>query len=191
MKAVALADTTFMLRKNLIAMLWGLAEATLFFILPDVLLTWIALDDDRLAWKACLWALVGALIGGSVMYGWGAYDAGTALAVLDYVPAVSQTMSDAVGEQIRTQGIVALFLGPISGIPYKIYAVQAGATQQNLLVFLCVSALARLMRFMSLTGLAILVRRLAWRLALSVCRVAHIVLWTIPYGWYFWRFWGS
>ena len=45
---------------NLGAAVWGFAEATLFFIVPDVLLSWIALHAPRKALVACLWAVVGA-----------------------------------------------------------------------------------------------------------------------------------
>jgi len=47
---------------------WGLAEATLFFIVPDVLLSWLAAFRPRVAWPAVLTCLVGALAGGVIMY---------------------------------------------------------------------------------------------------------------------------
>ncbi len=49
---------------KLTSLIWGFAEATFFFIVPDVLLTLIALKNWRLATRACLWSLGGALIGG-------------------------------------------------------------------------------------------------------------------------------
>src|SRR5437868_1692315 len=60
------------------ALAWGYAEATLFFLVPDVLLSWVALRDPRAAGVACFWALAGALLGGATMYAWGAADPGTA-----------------------------------------------------------------------------------------------------------------
>ena len=53
---------------NALAGLWGLAEATLFFIVPDVLLSWLAMRGLRAALVACLFALCVALIGGSVIW---------------------------------------------------------------------------------------------------------------------------
>ena len=123
---------------NLAALVWGFAEATLFFVVPDVLLSWIALHQPRRAWIACGWAVAGALVGGTVMYAWGAVDVDSALAALEHVPAINRTMCDAVGEQFHQQGISAIFLGPISGTPYKIYAVQAGAGRISLALFLLV-----------------------------------------------------
>ena len=49
---------------EILAALWGFAESTLFFIVPDVLLTWLALSLPRRALRACYWALGGALAGG-------------------------------------------------------------------------------------------------------------------------------
>ena len=173
---------------NSAALVWGFAEATLFFVVPDVLLSWIALNHPRKAWIACGWAVGGTLVGGTVMYTWGAVDVDSALAALEHVPAVSPAMCDAVGEQIHHQGISAIFLGPISGRPYKIYAVQAGAGRISLALFLLASVPARLIRFAFVTGLTILVLRLFPGVPLFIRRMVHIVLWAMFYGWYFWRF---
>lgn len=140
---------------NRAALSWGFAEATFFFIVPDVLLSWIALDRVRAAWAACIWATLGALIGGTVMYLWGAIAVNTASAALDYVPAISREMCDTVAGQMRTRGAGALFVGPLAGTPYKIYAVQAGGAQLGLLPFLLISVPARLLRFAFVTGLTI------------------------------------
>ncbi len=53
---------------NLVAGLWGLAEATLSFIVPDV---WLSLASRRClktGLQACLWALASALAGGVLVY---------------------------------------------------------------------------------------------------------------------------
>jgi len=44
---------------NLVALSWGFAEATFFFIVPDVFLSRIALDRIRTAWAASVWATLG------------------------------------------------------------------------------------------------------------------------------------
>lgn len=172
---------------NLSALAWGFAEATLFFLVPDVLLTWIALRHARAAWRACLWTLAGALVGGAVMYLWGATAPVWARAALEHVPAVSAAMCDDVAEQLRTQGTLALFVGPITGTPYKIYAVQAGAARTGLGTFLLVSVPARLLRFVIVTGLVVLICRWLPR-TLAVRQGMHLVVWVAFYGWYFWAF---
>jgi membrane protein YqaA with SNARE-associated domain len=170
---------------NVAALLWGFAEATFFFIVPDVLLSWVAVDKPRAALSACLWATLGALIGGTLMFAWGATALNRASAALDSVPAISQEMCDSVAEQIRTRGAAALFLGPLTGTPYKIYAVQAGGDQIGLLPFLLISVPARLGRFALITGVTVLICRAFPRMTLFIRRSIHAVVWTIFYTWYF------
>jgi membrane protein YqaA with SNARE-associated domain len=174
----------------LASLVWGFAEASFFFIVPDVLLSWIALHQPRKAFGACVWATVGALAGGAVMYAWGATDQETALLALERVPAVNRKMCDTVEEQIRSQGIAAVFLGPITGTPYKVYAVQAGAKHVSLVLFLLVSLPARLVRFALVTAMTVVIVRSFPASSLFVRRTTHLVLWSIFYGWYFWIFGG-
>src|SRR5699024_4595805 len=49
---------------------WGLAEGTFFFIVPDVWLSWVALQKPRTARKAALSALAGAMAGGAFVHAW-------------------------------------------------------------------------------------------------------------------------
>lgn len=165
---------------------WGFAEATLFFIVPDVLLTWIALRDGRAAWRACLWALAGALIGGVVMYTWGAYAPASTQAALDRIPAINAAMIETVRQQLAAEGALALARGPIGGVPYKIYAAQAGASDVPFWLFLVVSLPARFARFAAITCITILACRIFPTVSLRVRRVIHIALWTAFYAWYFW-----
>lgn len=133
------------------SLLWGFAEATLFFIVPDVLLSLIAVRDRNRALRACVAALVGALAGGVLMYAWGAADPAGVRAWLDAVPAVSAGMIEGVGRALGVDGYVAMLLGPLSGTPYKIYAAQSGALGLSFPVFMSMSVPARLPRFVAIT----------------------------------------
>lgn len=136
----------------IIAALWGFAEATLFFLVPDI---WLSVLAVRHGWKrglaASMVALAGALVGGLAMYGWGASDAATAREVLIRVPAIDPAMIMEVRNTLATDGIVAIFLGPLYGIPYKIYAVEAAAAGFGPALFLAISIPARLFRFLVVT----------------------------------------
>ena len=164
---------------------WGFAEATLVFLVPDILLTRLAISDLRLALAACGFALLGALVGGCVMYGWGAADASSALAVVERVPAVSPAVVDRVGRSLEGGGLWPIFVGPLAGIPYKIYATQAGALGLSLALFLLASIPARGFRFVALTlfaaGVSAAIGR---RLDLRGKRLLHLALWTTFYAWY-------
>ncbi|MEE8522744.1 MAG: hypothetical protein V3T72_02335 [Thermoanaerobaculia bacterium] len=139
---------------SLAAALWGFAEATLFFIVPDVLLSFVALRRRRAALIACLFATAGALVGGALMFAWGSSDVAGAVAALDRVPAVSVEMVEQVESDLERQGLWALMVGPFRGTPYKIYAVESAELEVSLGLFLAVSIPARLIRFVLLSLIA-------------------------------------
>ena len=86
-----------------LAFAWGLAEATFFFIVPDVLLTLIACRVLKPALKATTFALMGALVGGALMYAIGRRDPVNARAFLDQIPAISPALiSRVVRKSART-----------------------------------------------------------------------------------------
>ncbi len=162
---------------------WGFAEATLFFIVPDVLLTWRALDDLRGALRACLAALLGALPGGALMWAWGRADIESAQWLVELVPAVGADMMDEVRHAIAARGAAAVLLGPLVGEPYKVYAIQCGAGGVGLLPFLIVSVPARLARFLLLTFVAAFAARFVP--PLRARRVVLATLWLVFYMIYF------
>lgn len=132
---------------RLIAAFWGLAEATLFFIVPDVLLSAVAIRSPRRALSLCFWVLAGALLGGTLMYLWGAREPDYLWALLAWVPAVSESMLATVAASLRDTGVLATFWGPLTGTPYKLYAALAPGADISLGLFLLVSIPARLIRF--------------------------------------------
>jgi membrane protein YqaA with SNARE-associated domain len=131
------------------AVVWGIAEASFFFIVPDVLLTVLVL---RWGWKkvlrvAVLVAMAAALTGVAMAI-WGATDAAGAKAVLLQIPAVGPDLIARVaGEMGSPWWAVHVVAGAVSGVPYKLYAVEAGARHFALLPFVVVSLAARLARF--------------------------------------------
>lgn len=135
----------------LFALFWGFAEATLFFIVPDMLLTAIAVKSLRRGMRACLWALTGALLGGSLMYAWGILDPPQSVATVIQVPAIDEAMVEKVKEDLIQKGLPAIVLGPTQGIPYKIFATQSPTLGIGFLPFLLTSIPARLIRFVGTT----------------------------------------
>lgn len=128
---------------------WGLAEATLFFIVPDVWIGLLALRDWRAGLRAAGWALAGAMVGGAVIYGVGAGLAPERSArLLDAVPAISAPMILRVEEEVRARGPASMVRGPLRGTPYKIYARSAGVQGQPLTAVLLWTVPARSGRFL-------------------------------------------
>ena len=58
----------------IIASLWGFAEATLFFFVPDIWISILALKNGRQGLIACFYSFVGAVVGGLIMYYLGRAD---------------------------------------------------------------------------------------------------------------------
>jgi membrane protein YqaA with SNARE-associated domain len=172
-----------------LAFLWGLAEATLFFIVPDVLLSLVGAYDARRALRHVLAAIVGALVGGAVMFGFAASSQTEAGALVAKVPFVRPAMFDRVESEFKSDSAMALFRGPIAGVPYKIYAVQA-PRHVALWKFLLISIPARGARFVLLWTIAALagfaLRQWCPTRPL-VSAYVHAVLWTGFYAFYWWR----
>lgn len=174
-----------------LALAWGLAEATFFFIVPDVLLTLIACRALKPALKATTLALLGALVGGALMYAIGRRDPANARAFLDQIPAISPGLISRVSSQVNDNGLWAVLLGPMKGIPYKIYAVEWGSREGSLATFMLISIPARYIRFFLAAvfarGIARLIEPLTHhRAATEVLILA--VIWIGFYAFYFTRF---
>lgn len=171
---------------GLIAATWGFGEATVFFFVPDIYLSLVALRDTKAGLVGCAFALGGALLGGTVMYLWGLLDVAGAEAVLDLIPAIDPHMIEGVRRSLTDSGLFAVFLGPLAGTPYKIYAVESGSLGVGLPLFLLVSIPARGVRFVLLTALAAWISRrplAGW--PLNRKRVLGILAWSGFYILYF------
>jgi membrane protein YqaA with SNARE-associated domain len=173
-------------RASFFALAWGFAEATLFFIVPDVLLSWFALRSRKSALLACLWAAAGALLGGTALWFIGSENPQPIQKVFTYLPAITANMISDVRAQIAEIGLVALFVGPLIGTPYKIYAVEAASMGYGLGVFLLISLPARLLRFVVVSVVAgTIAKALQPKLGRRHLRTIHIVFWLLLYGFYF------
>jgi membrane protein YqaA with SNARE-associated domain len=142
-----------------IGFLWGFAEATLFFIIPDVLLGAVALFAPRAAPRVLTYTLVGALVGGALSYGVASeLQPSQSEAVLDGVPTVKDTAIRRVEREMRDDGARSIVYGPLRmGTPYKLYARAAAVEDETLGSFILWSIPGRLVRMLPVTLLAALV----------------------------------
>ncbi len=163
-----------------IAAAWGLAEATLFFIVPDVLLTWLAGFRPRLVWRAVAACLGGALLGGLLMYLAAADSPERMRALLELVPAINADFIAATGAALQEHYGSQMLRAGFSGVPYKILAVESAAQGQSLATFLGWSVPARLSRWV----LIVLLARGVTLFVRSRFAAADRVLWTLwGVGW--------
>jgi hypothetical protein len=93
---------------NAAVLVWGMAEATFFFIVPDVLLTAIAVRSTRLAVRASLFAALGAVLGGLLVQHLASLDPERATRFLTGVPGISDALI------VRAQGLMEA--GPLRGL---------------------------------------------------------------------------
>ena len=172
-----------------IGCLWGFAEATLFFIIPDVLLGAVALFAPRAAPRVLAYALVGALAGGALTYGVASeLQPSRSEAVLDGVPTVNDSAIRRVKQEMHDDGARSIIYGPLRmGTPYKLYARAAAVEDETLGSFILWSIPGRLERMLPVTLLAALVGLLARRQIAARPRTVlalYGALWLAVYGVY-------
>jgi len=128
--------------------LWGLAEATAFFVVPDVLLTFVARRHGLFpALAVMLFVVAGAMIGGLAMWWIGGAYPEAATGLLDRIPAISRDMIEAAGAAQAQGPFAALLTGAFSGAPYKVFAATAQAAGVSPTWFLLITIPARAVRF--------------------------------------------
>jgi hypothetical protein len=130
-----------------IAFLWGLAEGTFFFVIPDVFLSLVAILDRRFSWKHITCALLGATLGGAILFHWAERDSPAAHAAMARVPFVREPMFTRVEDGFHNDGLAAMAIGSVSGVPYKLYAVEAPKFC-SFAIFLLATPPARAVRFL-------------------------------------------
>lgn len=133
------------------AFLWGFAEASLFFIIPDVFLSFASINYPKTAIKACLITALGACLGGTLLYYWGYYDYQSATWLLSKIPGIYPSQIEQVKELTLASPYTSLLFAPLKGTPYKIYAASFGLIKINLITFILISFVARVSRFLIIT----------------------------------------
>ena len=110
------------------AFAWGAAEASLFFIVPDVLISWVALKHG---WRAALLAVVacvtGAGLGGAAVHAWSAHCPVAAARAVEAVPAVAAGAVARAEAEMRRGWFRAALGGSFRGAPYKVWSAAAPA----------------------------------------------------------------
>lgn len=123
---------------------WGYAEATRFFIVPDVLIGWVALHGVRPGALSAFAATAGAVLGGTAVH----RDAAAQYARLTEIPGISEPMLDEAAERFARDGWAAVMRAPLDGIPYKIYAARSALDGRPLEELVLWTPPARLWRFL-------------------------------------------
>lgn len=166
---------------------WGVAEASLFFLAPDVILTAAAVKlGFARALRLAAVAAGAAALTGIVMWLWGRHDAIGARAAMLMVPAIGLDLVIRAHREMQALWALHLFAGSVTGVAYKLYAVEAGAAGINLFLFVPLSFAARLLRFTLTTGFTALACEASARLGMTRWNFAIWGAgWTVFYAVYF------
>ena len=173
----------------LLALAWGFAEATVFFVIPDVFLSYVAILDWRSTWRHILAAIGGALLGGAMLFHWSRVDPQMARSVVARVPFITEEMFARAAESLKVHGLTGIFIGSFSGLPYKLYAVEA-PTYFSSAEFLLATPPARFVRFFLVwMGFGAAGAWLKKNYAVRTSRLAkiHAFLWIVSYAIYWGR----
>jgi 1-acyl-sn-glycerol-3-phosphate acyltransferase len=136
---------------------WSMAEATVWPLMPDVALVPLVASRPAEWWKLGLLAAVGSAVGGAIGYAVGRVaPLGRLLGLL---PLVRPAMVTAADTLLAGKGPSALRHQPLSGLPFKVFALLAGARRVPLGSFLCWTIAARGARFLIVSGLTALLAR--------------------------------
>ena len=164
--------------------IWGFAEATLFFVVPDVMVGAVGLLRPRKVVLAALAAVGGALVGGTVLYlvargtGPGLRD------VMHGIPTITLSMLEEARRGLVEHGGVAMLQS--QWIPYKLFVTEWGLLGWDLVALLGWTIVDRSSRIL-VVGLGAAVLGILMRRPIG----AHPVLWSTAYlvawaGFYAW-----
>ena len=169
------------------AAVWGVAEASFFFIVPDVLLTAAVFRFGlRAGLLLAILASLFASLTGLAMWLWAHSDAASARAAMLWVPAIGPDLLARAHREIAANWAAHLFTGAMTGVPYKLYAVEAGARGINPPLFTLVSFGSRLARFSLTAGMAAIGREVLSRTQrLGWSYVVWALAWIAVYAIYF------
>lgn len=171
---------------KIIAFLWGAAEAIFFFIVPDVFLSYLALDGLKKSLIACLYACLGAVLGGWIMYSLSYSYPEESLKFLDSIPAISPQLIEVAKNSSHENMFSGMLIGSFTGVPYKIFAAYAGISSFPVFLFLLFTIPVRLARFIIIALLSSTVSRIALKkqpYKIKLC--FYMIIWIIFYIYYF------
>jgi len=176
-----------MLRQKFVwwAALWGVAEGFLFFIVPDVLISFLA---QRRGWREAMLASVaaalGAVLGVFLLWQWSASDAQIVRGLVEALPGIDAAMIEALREKLATDPLLpTLLVASIVGVPIKIAAMLGPSLDLSLIEFLLMTPLARLPRFVAVGLGVFFLARLGGRwLSTEKMTLLLLAFWIVFYG---------
>lgn len=173
-----------------VAFVWAVAEATIFFLVPDVIIGASALSAPRRWWRVAAAAVAGSLAGGLVLWSATLAAAGPLWPLMDAVPGVSPAMIERVEATLADGCREALLTQPFSGAPYKLYVTgwsQAGCGTTALVLWTLVGRALRLVPVAAVAGGVGVLLRPVVRARPGIVLGLYLAAWAAFYAAYFLR----
>lgn len=163
---------------------WSAAEAAIFFLVADIPISWIAVKSGaRAAMLAALVAAIASVVGTMAVLIWAGHDASGAVTTMAALPGIDERLVEKAA-RLYTEGPQAVLVGAFSGIPFKLFALEAA--KQGHVWFLLLAPFLRLPRFLAVAIFAGWVSsRLHQRMSLRRRLWLLILLWVLFYAVYF------
>ena len=163
---------------------WSVAEATVWPIMPDALLVPLAFARPRAWWRIVLAAAGGTALGGAWTYRAGRRQSSGGAAWQP--PLVRPRMVAAVRGWLASEGARGVRRQPASGVPFKVFAHEAGAMGVPLAPFLGWAVGTRTVRFAVAAGGAALAGQLLPR-AITSRPFLLLATWCLVFAGGLWR----
>lgn len=158
---------------------WAVAEATCWPVMPDAILVPLAAARPRDWRQLALAAAAGSSAGGIASYALG--RAGTGRSLLTRLPLVRPSMVRATECWLADDGSLGVRHQPLSGVPFKVFALLAGARGLPLGPFLGAAFAVRGARFLAVGGMAALLGHRFGRAARRH-RPLLLALWSVAFA---------
>jgi membrane protein YqaA with SNARE-associated domain len=161
--------------------LWGFLEGTVFFIIPDVLISFIALQSFRFGVYSASFTLLGSLIGAMCMMQLASlFDV---YEFLIHIPLISDAQIHVAQSHLEQYGAQGVMYGPTTGIPHKIYSLYASLMHLSPVWYLWYSALSRYARFLIVALGSVVCSSLFPHIKTNqkVYWLTHISFWSVVY----------
>ncbi len=147
----------------LIGFLWGYGEGTVFFLVPDIWITWLTLFAPRSGLLAWLASIAGSLVAVLTLHGLIVGLGADPLGWISRIPGISEGMVTAVEGRLAASGLPWTAWLITGGVPLKVYAGVAFRQGIPLGAVLLWTVFARIVRIAPTVLVALVVRRLAAR----------------------------
>ena len=174
---------------TIVAGAWGLAEGSVFFVVPDVPIGWTALRRPGSLVAAWLAATGGGVLGAALVH-WAVRHGWDPDPLFGRLPGSRPGDLERVRMAVASDVTRAFVMGSVSGIPLKVYVAEAARQGVPVSRVLALAALNRAPR-LGLYGLSLgfvgALARDRWQPGRLFTALVYGLGWTVFYAWFWTR----